>query len=149
MASAHFTARTGQISRGTERKTSPEPVRTAASAARAGAPVYPTDPARIRTRPKRPLCASGSRTGSAALTKARSTVMLMRVPSSLVVSVKRIVRSQTYIIVISRLLFKFFYGRISKKTQKGKIAGPCWPREDRSPAVSRSVSSRLFALESR
>ena len=55
IASLHLTARMGQMASGTERKTRPEPVRTAELAAKAGAPVKPTDPARIWTLPKVPL----------------------------------------------------------------------------------------------
>ena len=51
------------MSSGTARVTSPAPPRTAAFAARQGAPVYPRLPARINSFPKSPLWASAGRRG--------------------------------------------------------------------------------------
>ena len=73
MAHTHFAAVTVQMQEGTPRYTSPHPDRAAPSAARYGAPVYPTAPPAIRTFPKSPLCPSARRGGRASRTN--STVI--------------------------------------------------------------------------
>ena len=54
-------AMTGRALSAVATVTRPAPARNAARAARAAAPVFPTEPARIRTCPKVPLCASSFR----------------------------------------------------------------------------------------
>ena len=61
MNTGDIAARTGRQHRGVATVTSPAPDRNAPSAARCAAPVFPTEPATIVSRPKSPLCESAAR----------------------------------------------------------------------------------------
>ena len=61
MYSAPIAATIGCTLDGSATLTRPAPDRSAPSAARCAAPVFPREPAMIRTWPKSPLCESGSR----------------------------------------------------------------------------------------
>ncbi len=63
MASSNFASSTSLTLLGVATVTRPAPTRSAARAANAAAPVFPTDPAIIPAWPKVPLCEEGARSG--------------------------------------------------------------------------------------